>query len=166
MQAIEAAASSRRVEAIAVPIAASSDIETAIASFALQPNGGLLVFGGSFTRLHSALIADLAARYRLPSIGTAPDFAKNGGLMDYNPAVDLLTHFRQAANYVDRILKGEKPGDLPVQGADRYRFIINLKTARGTRPRPRRRVHACSGAGRGQGASPTPRGRAKSEGLG
>ena len=130
MQAIEAAAPSRRVEAIAAPIAASSDIETAIASFALQPNGGLMVYGDSFTRLHTALIADLAGRYRLPSIGTAPDFAKNGGLMDYSPAIDILAHFRQAANYVDRILKGEKPGDLPVQGADRYRFISNLKTAK------------------------------------
>jgi len=130
MQAIEAAASSRRVKAIAVPIRASSDIETAIASFALQPNGGLMVYGDSFTRLHTALIADLARRYRLPSIGTAADFAKNGGLMDYSPAIDILAHFRQAANYVDRILKGEKPGDLPVQGADRYRFIINLKTAK------------------------------------
>jgi putative ABC transport system substrate-binding protein len=110
MQAIEAAASSRRVKAIATPIRASSDIETAIASFALQPNGGPIVYGDSFTRLHTALIVDLADRYHLPSIGADPDFAKSGGLMDYSPAIDILAHFRQAANYVDRILKGEKPG--------------------------------------------------------
>ena len=83
----------------------------------------------SFTRLHLREIVDLAGRYRLPSIGTI-GCAAAGGLMDYGPGFDLARHFAQAASYVDRILKGAKPGDLPVQAPTNYKLIINLKTAK------------------------------------
>jgi putative tryptophan/tyrosine transport system substrate-binding protein len=118
------------VRAIAVPVRAVADIEPALESFARQPNGGLMLWASSFTRLHRKLIGDLAGRYRLPSIGGDTDFAKEGGLMDYSPFIEVVGQFRQAATYVDLILKGSKPGDLPVQAPDRYRLVINLKTAK------------------------------------
>jgi putative tryptophan/tyrosine transport system substrate-binding protein len=130
MQAIEAAAPSLGVQVIAAPVRAIADIEPALASFARQPNGGLMLTTNAFADLRNKLIADLAIRYRLPSIGAAPEFAKEGGLMAYGAAIDVAGQFRQAASYVDRILKGEKPGDLPVQGPTQYRFVINLKTAK------------------------------------
>ena len=129
MRAIEDAAQTLGVMATAMPVRAVADIEPALASFSRQPNSGLILTTDSFTRLHQMLIADLALRYRLPSISYADEFAGQGGLMNYSTP-DVVGQFRQAAGYVDRILKGEKPGDLPVQGADRYKFIINLKTAR------------------------------------
>ena len=89
-----------------------------------------MLLGDSFTRLNQKLIADLASRYRLPSIAPGYDYAKDGGLMDYGLNIDVLGQYRQAATYIDRILKGTKPGDLPIQGADRYRLVINLKTAK------------------------------------
>jgi putative ABC transport system substrate-binding protein len=130
MQAIEAAAPSLGVQAIAVPVRATADIEPMLATFARQPNGGLMLLAGTFARLHEKLIADLAGRYRLPSIGASASFAKEGGLMDYGPKVDLVAQFRQAATYVDRILKGSKPADLPVQAPTKYELIVNLKTAK------------------------------------
>jgi putative ABC transport system substrate-binding protein len=108
----------------------ASDIEPALENFAGQPNGGLVLPSDGFTRLHRSLISDLAGRYRLPSIGPGIEFAKQGGLMSYSPSVSLPRQYQQAASYVDRILKGEKPGDLPVQGADRYSLVINLRTAK------------------------------------
>jgi putative tryptophan/tyrosine transport system substrate-binding protein len=116
LQVIEATASSHSVQATAVPVRTTADIEPALESFARQPNGGLILTTNAFTALRIELIADLATRYRLPSIGTASDFAEGGGLMAYGVAFDLAGQFRQAASYVDRIFKGEKPGDLPVQG--------------------------------------------------
>jgi putative ABC transport system substrate-binding protein len=77
-----------------------------------------------------SLIAELAARYRLPAIAANSGFARNGGLMDYGVTINLVGQYRQAAVYVDRILKGTKPADLPIQGADRYTFVIDLKTAK------------------------------------
>jgi putative tryptophan/tyrosine transport system substrate-binding protein len=130
MRAIEAAAPPLRVRAIAMPVRAIADIEPALASFARQPNGGLMLPTDSFTRLHQMLIADLASRYRLPSVAWHSSFAKDGGLMEYGTSIDAVGQFAQAATYVDRILKGSKPGDLPVQGADKYRLVINLKTAK------------------------------------
>jgi putative tryptophan/tyrosine transport system substrate-binding protein len=130
MQVIEAAAPSLGVQATSMPIPAAADIEPALANFARQPNGGLMPLGGSFTRLHQKLISDLAGRHLLPSIGTDSGFAKEGGLMDYSPGVSLVGMFQQAATYVDRILKGEKPANLPVQAPDRYRLVINMKTAK------------------------------------
>ena len=81
----------------------------------------------SFTNLHSQLIADLAAGNRLPSISAYDGFAKAGGLMYYGALIDMPDQFRHAASYVDRILKGAKPGDLPIQAVDKYTLVINLK---------------------------------------
>jgi putative ABC transport system substrate-binding protein len=127
---IEAAATSLGVQLTTAPVRAAADIETALALFAGQPNGGLLLQGDSFTRLHQSLIADLAGRYRLPSIAPGPDFAKQGGLMDYGPFGGVDDQYRHAATYVDRILKGSKPGDLPVQAPTKYRLVINMKTGK------------------------------------
>ena len=80
--------------------------------------------------LHYSLIIDLAGRYRLPSISSEYNFAKDGGLMDYGPGIDNVGQFRQAATYVDRILNGSKPADLPVQAPRKFRLVINLKTAK------------------------------------
>jgi putative ABC transport system substrate-binding protein len=83
-----------------------------------------------FLDLHGSLIVDLAGRFCLPAIGTTPSFAKAGGQIGHGNTISLVNQYRQAATYVDRILKGSKPGDLPVQGADRYTFVVNLKTAK------------------------------------
>jgi putative ABC transport system substrate-binding protein len=130
MRAVEAAASSLGVQVIAAPVRATADIEPALESLARQPNGGLLLPTDTFTRLRQKLIADLAVRNRLPSISAYSDFAKDGGLMCYSNDINTLGQHRQAATYVDRILKGVKPGDLPVQQPDKYTLAINLKTAK------------------------------------
>jgi putative tryptophan/tyrosine transport system substrate-binding protein len=130
MRSIEAAAPSRGVQAVVIPLRASADIEQAFAGFAAAPNGGLILPADTFTFMRSALIADLAARHRLPAISAYKQFPRDGGLMYYGAEVNLLDQFRQAANYADRILKGAKPGDLPVQRADKYSLVINLKTAK------------------------------------
>jgi putative ABC transport system substrate-binding protein len=130
MPVMEAAATSLGMQLIAAPIGAAAEIEPALARFARQPNTGLMMPGDSFTRLHQTLIADLAGRYHLPSIAGSTDFAKDGGLMDYSPYVGVDRQYRQAATYVDRILKGAKPGDLPVQAPTKYRLAINMKTAK------------------------------------
>jgi putative ABC transport system substrate-binding protein len=127
MQAIEAAARSFGVEVTAVSM--QTDIEPVLANFAHTPNGGLLVLAGPVTR-HKTSIADLAIRYRLPSIADTENFATDGGLMEYGSRTESTNQFRQAATYVDRIFKGAKPGNLPVQQPDKYRLVINMKTAR------------------------------------
>jgi putative ABC transport system substrate-binding protein len=130
MRSVEAAASSLGVRAMVVPVRSSDDIEPAFKSFAQQPNGGLILPTDTFTRLRMELIADLASRYRLPAICAFPEFAREGGLMYYGAVINLVDQYRQAATYVDRILKGTKPGDLPVQRADKFTLIINRKTAK------------------------------------
>jgi putative tryptophan/tyrosine transport system substrate-binding protein len=130
MQAIEAAAPSFAVQAIALPVRATSDIEPALESFAHQPNGGLIVPTDTFLRLRQMLVTDLAFSRHLPSIGADPDFARGGGLMYYGVTESLVERYQQAATYADRILKGTKPGDLPVQLSDKYSLVINLKTAK------------------------------------
>jgi putative tryptophan/tyrosine transport system substrate-binding protein len=130
MRSIEAAAPSLGVEVITLSVRATGDIEPAIENFARAPNGGLVLPTDSFIRLRQTLIVELASRHRLPAVSADEDFARNGGLMYYGATINLLDQFRQAANYVDRILKGTKPGDLPVQRADKYTLGINLKTAK------------------------------------
>jgi putative tryptophan/tyrosine transport system substrate-binding protein len=130
MRSVETAAQSLGVQASAMPVRSSADIESAIASFAHQPNGGLILPTDTFIRLRGKLIADLAARHHLPALGAEGDFAKDGGLMYYSAAINVADQMRQAAGYVDRILKGTKPGDLPIQRANKYTFVINLKTAK------------------------------------
>jgi putative ABC transport system substrate-binding protein len=130
MQVIEATASSHGVQATAVPVRTSGDIESALERFASQPNGGLMLATNGFAFRRINLIADLATRYRLPLIGSSYDVAREGGLMAYGIEIDLAAQYRQAASYVDLIFKGEKPGDLPVQGPTNYRLVVNLKTAK------------------------------------
>jgi putative ABC transport system substrate-binding protein len=130
MRSIEAAAPSHGVQAVVVPVRATADIEPAFEGFARAPNGGLILPTDSFTNLRSSLIIDLAARHRLPAISAYERFPKDGGLMYYGASINVPEQFRQAATYVDRILKGVKPGDLPIQRADKYSLVINLKTAK------------------------------------
>jgi putative tryptophan/tyrosine transport system substrate-binding protein len=129
MRSVEVAAQSLGVQAIVVPVRATADIEPAFESFARAPNGGLILTTDTFTNLRQKLIADLASRHRLPAISSNSNFPKDGGLIYYGASISLIAQFRQAATYVDRILKGAKPGDLPVQQADKYTLVINLKTA-------------------------------------
>jgi putative ABC transport system substrate-binding protein len=125
----DAAAGPLGLQVITLPVLTESEIEPALTEFARVPNGGLMLTGDSFTRLRHKEIADLAGRYRLPSIAPV-GLAVAGGLMDYGPNFDLARHYGQAATYVDRILKGAKPGDLPVQAPTKYELVINLKTAK------------------------------------
>jgi ABC-type uncharacterized transport system substrate-binding protein len=130
MRSIEAAASSLRVQSVVVPVRATADIEHAFESLARAPSGGLILTTDPFTYLRQQLIAELASRHRLPAISWMPDFPKNGGLMSYGATINFLDQYRRAAGYVDRILKGEKPADLPVQAPTKYELVINLKTAK------------------------------------
>jgi putative ABC transport system substrate-binding protein len=129
MRSIESAALLLGVQALTAPVRATADIEPALESFARQPNGGLIVPTDSFLSLRLKLIADLAVRNRLPSISAYTEFPKVGGLMYYS-AINFDGQFRQAATYVDRILKGAKPDDLPIQQPTKYELVINLKIAK------------------------------------
>jgi putative ABC transport system substrate-binding protein len=124
----KAAAASIAVEAIVAPVRDRSELESVVATQAREPNGGLIVMPDSFTDFHRVEITSLAARYRLPAVYAYRFFAVLGGLLSYG--VDLTDHFRRAATYADRILKGEKPADLPVQAPTKYELTINLKTAK------------------------------------
>src|SRR5215467_16286613 len=124
----KAAASSIGVEAVASPVHDPAEIETAIAAFAREPSGGLIVLPSAFMLVHRDLVIALAARHRLPAVYAFRFFAQNGGLISYgNVAADA---FRQAATYIDRILRGAKPADLPVQAPVKFELVINLKTAK------------------------------------
>ena len=105
-----------------------AEIEHAIATFADNPNGGLIVFANRITIVHRQRIIALAAKYRLPAIYSYRYFVDDGGLMSYG--ADLIGLYRRVASYVDRVLKGEKPADLPVQQPTQYQLVINLKTAK------------------------------------
>jgi putative ABC transport system substrate-binding protein len=126
--AIQAVAPLLRIEVIPVNVQKAAEIERAIATFARSSNGGQIVTGGGATQLHRDLIITLAARHKLPAVYNERTFAAGGGLISYGP--DYLDQYRLAAGYVDRILKGEKPADLPVQAPTKYELVINLKTAR------------------------------------
>ena len=102
-------------------------IERSIAAFAQAPNGGLIATSSALTVVHRDLIIRLAARHKLPAVFHRKLFAASGGLISYGP--DVIDQFRRAAAYVDRILKGEKPADLPVQAPTKYELVINRKTA-------------------------------------
>jgi putative tryptophan/tyrosine transport system substrate-binding protein len=126
--AIQAVAASLGVELRPVDVRDAGEIERAITVFAQSPNSGLVVTGSAGALFHRGLIVALAARHRLPAIYPARYWATDGGLISYGP--DFLDQLRRAAGYVDRILKGEKPGDLPVQAPTKYELIINLKAAK------------------------------------
>jgi putative tryptophan/tyrosine transport system substrate-binding protein len=128
LQALEAAAPTLGVQPVKSNVANASDIERAINGFAEQPNGGLVMLPGSAGLYTPDLIVGLAARHRLPAIYPYRSFIAKGALMSYD--TDIADLFRRAASYIDRILRGEKPGDLPVQVPTKYDLVINLKVAR------------------------------------
>jgi putative tryptophan/tyrosine transport system substrate-binding protein len=124
----KAAAASLGLESSAATVHDRAEFDTVIAAQAREPNGGLIVMPDGFLNVHRAEIILLAARYHLPAVYPWRFFAEQGGLLSYGSEQGDL--FRQAATYVDRILKGEKPADLPVQAPTEYRLVINLKTAK------------------------------------
>jgi putative ABC transport system substrate-binding protein len=125
---LQAAVSSPPVELSPINAVEPAEIERTVAAFAREPNGGLIVVVSAWATVHRDLIIALAAKHRLPAIYPYRYFVTGGGLMSYGP--DLIDQYRRAAGYVSRILKGEKPGDLPVQNPTRYELAINLKTAK------------------------------------
>jgi putative ABC transport system substrate-binding protein len=126
--AIQAVAPSLRVEVIPVNMRDAGEIERAVADFARSPNGSLIPTSSAIALRHRDLIITLAARHKLPAIYWERFFVTSGGLMSYGP--DLIDNYRRAAGYVHRILKGEKPADLPVQTPTKYEMVINMKTAK------------------------------------
>ena len=126
--AIQSVAPSLRVELSPVNVRDAREIERAVATFARVPNGGLISTASALTVVHRDLIITLAAQHKLPAVYHRRLFAASGGLISYGP--DIIDQFRHAAGYVDRILKGEKPADLPVQAPTKYELVINLKTAK------------------------------------
>jgi putative ABC transport system substrate-binding protein len=125
---IQSVAPSLGVEVSPISVRDAGEIERTVAAFARSPNGGLIVTSGAGSVLHRELIIALAARYKLPAVYYRRYFVTSGGLISYG--FDLVDQYRHAAGYVDRILKGEKPADLPVQAPTRYELVINLKTAK------------------------------------
>jgi putative ABC transport system substrate-binding protein len=128
MNPLKAAASSFGVEAIAAPVHDMSELESAVGAQAREPSSGLIVLPDSFLNAHSLEITSLAARYRLPAVYPYRLYIKVGGLLSYGN--DVFDNYRRAAGYVDRILKGEKPNELPVQAPVKFELVINLKTAK------------------------------------
>jgi putative ABC transport system substrate-binding protein len=126
--AIQSVAPSLGVELSPVNVRDAAEIERAVAAFARSPNGCLIVTAGPSASRHRDLIIALAARHKLPAIYNERPFVAAGGLISYGP--DYIDQYRRAAGYVDRILKGEKPANLPVQAPTKYELVINLKTAK------------------------------------
>jgi putative tryptophan/tyrosine transport system substrate-binding protein len=130
LRAIEAAASPKNIQVVAVPVRTTTEVEQAIEKIAGQPSSGLILPTDSFLTVHNKLIVELADRYHLPAVSANPEFTSKGGLIYYGSAVDLLNQYRQAAGYVDRILKGVNPADLPVQLTTIFRLVVNAKVAK------------------------------------
>jgi ABC-type uncharacterized transport system substrate-binding protein len=126
--AIQTVAPSLSVEVVPINMRDVGEIEQSIETFARAPNCGLIPTASAAVVRHRNLIVALAARYKLPAVYWERFFVRAGGLVSYGP--DLVSQFRSAAGYVDRILKGEKPGDLPVQAPTKYELVVNLKTAK------------------------------------
>jgi putative tryptophan/tyrosine transport system substrate-binding protein len=125
---IQSVASSLNVEVSPINMGDAGEVEREIAAFARSSNGGLIVTASAWATVHRRLIVTLAARHKLPAIYYQRHSVTDGGLISYGP--DLIEQFRSAAAYVDRILKGEKPADLPVQAPTKYQLVINLTTAK------------------------------------
>ena len=129
MPSFETAARSLKVVAIRAPVHSDVEIEMAINALRREPGGGLVLMpSGGFTFVHRVPILSAAARNKVPAVYWASAYPRNGGLLSY--AVDPIDIFRRAASYVDRILRGAKPGDLPVQFPVKYEMVVNLKTAK------------------------------------
>ncbi len=168
---IQAVAPSLGVEVTPVNLRDAPEIERAVADFARTSNGGLIVTGSALSNVHHKLIITLAARHKLPVIYFERSFVAGGGLISYGS--DYIDHYRRAAGYVDRILKGEKPADLPVQAPTKYELVINLKTAkalgldlarldcksRSSTPTPAARSKPLSKPSRARGTTPSSSGR-------
>jgi ABC-type uncharacterized transport system substrate-binding protein len=125
---IQSVAASVGVEVRAINVRDADEIERAVSAFARLPNGGLIVTGSALAAAHTGLIVALSAKYKLPTIYFERNFVVAGGLISYG--ADFRDQYRQAAGYVDRILKGEKPSNMPVQAPTKYDLVINLKTAK------------------------------------
>ena len=126
--AVQSAAPSLRVEVSPINVRDAGEIERAVTAFARVPNSGLIVTRSPLANVHHDLIVNLAAQHKLPAIYFDRTFAGWGGLISYGP--DMVDQYQRAAGYVDRILKGEKPADLPVQSATKFQLVINVKTAK------------------------------------
>jgi putative ABC transport system substrate-binding protein len=125
---IQSVSPSIGVDVSPINISDTAEIERAVGVFARSANGGLVVAASALAQVHRELIISLAARHKLPTVYYEPGFVTAGGLISYGPSV--LDEFRPAASYVDRILKGEKPAELPVQAPNKYEMAVNLKTAK------------------------------------
>jgi putative ABC transport system substrate-binding protein len=128
LRAAEAAAPPLKIKLTALAVHSAAEIESRVSEFAKEPNGGLIVLPHAITVEHRNVIVGLAARYRLPALYPLRNFAANGGLISYG--TNPIDPFRQGASYVDRILRGENPADLPIQFPTKYELVINLKTAK------------------------------------
>jgi putative ABC transport system substrate-binding protein len=128
MPSFETAARSFKLVLIMAPIHSEAEIETAIIALGREPGGGFVVPGDTFTVVHRAGIISAAARNNLPAVYAGSYVVREGGLLSYGP--DLVDSYRRAATYVDRILRGEKPGDLPVQFPTKFEMVVNLRTAK------------------------------------
>ena len=128
MPSFETAARSLKVMPITAPVHSDGEIEPAIIALGREPGGGLVVMPGAFTLVRRASIISAAAQNNVPAVYVGPFYAREGGLLSYG--VDQGDILRRAATYVDRILRGEKPGDLPVQFPTKFEMVVNLKTAK------------------------------------
>ena len=128
MPSLETAARSLKVEPIIAPVHSDVEIETAIIALGREPGGGLVVMPDAFTTAHRAPIILAAARNNVPAVYWSSDFARDGGLLSYG--VEVVDIFRRAVPYVDRILRGAKPADLPVQLPVKFEMVLNLKSAK------------------------------------
>jgi putative ABC transport system substrate-binding protein len=128
LPSFETAARSLKIEPIVTPVRSDAEIETVMASLTRQPQGGMVAMSDSFNIVHRVAIAMLAARYKIPVIHFNASMPRDGGLLSY--ATDSADQLRRAASYVDRILRGAKPAELPVQLPTKFEMVINLKTAK------------------------------------
>jgi putative ABC transport system substrate-binding protein len=128
MPSFETAARSLKVAPIIAPVQSDAEIEMAITALGREPGGGLVVMPEAFTLAHRAPIISAAARNNVPAVYGISEYARDGGLLSYG--ADLVDLYRRAASYVDRILRGAKPGDLPVQLPTNFEMVLNLKTAK------------------------------------
>ena len=128
MPSFETAARSLKVEPIIAPVRGDVEIETAITALGREPGGGLVVMANIFTSVHRAPIISAAARNNVPAVYSAHEFAREGGLLSYGP--DQLDTYRRVASYVDRVLRGAKPAELPIQLPTKFEMVVNLKTAK------------------------------------
>jgi putative ABC transport system substrate-binding protein len=125
---IQAVAPATGIDVRPIDMRQAAEMERVVAAFARVANGGLVVTASPWTTIHRGLIARLAANNKLPSVGPNRTFVESGGLVSYGP--NLEGQYRRVAAYADRILKGEKPADLPVQAPTKYELLVNLKTAK------------------------------------